>query len=59
MESEIAARESTLASKDDVRDAVHRLELKLEGFRTEVIRWNFAFWVAQLAAIAAMLKLVR
>jgi hypothetical protein len=47
-------------------DKVHGLELKLESQRAELIseikgtvRWNFAFWVTQLAAMAAILKLLK
>lgn len=34
-------------------------EAKLAETKSEILRWNFAFWVAQLAAIAAILKLLR
>src|ERR1039458_4808549 len=51
-----------LATKSDLRD----LELKFESLRADLIgeikgtiRWNFAFWIAQLAAIAGILKLLR
>lgn len=95
MESELAFREGALASKADLRDGLHGLELKIEGLRGELqglrgefqvlrgdaradiqslrgelireiksvsvdnLRWNFAFWVAQLAAIAGILKLLK
>ena len=69
MESELATHDSALPSKSDL----HGVELKLEGLRTEMqamraeligeikgtVRWNFAFWVAQLAAMAAILRLLR
>ncbi len=66
MESELAAHDSALASKGDLLGGLHGLELKLEAQRTDLIgeikgtiRWNFAFWVAQLAAIAGILKLLK
>lgn len=77
MESELAAHDSALASKADLLGvksdlqadllaAIHKLELKLEAQRAELIgeirgtvRWNFAFWVAQLAALAGILKLLK
>jgi len=66
MESELAAHDSSLASKADLLDGLHGLELKLEAQRADLIgeikgavRWNFAFWVAQLAAIAGLLKLLK
>ena len=84
MEVEFAVRDSALATKSDLRDGLHGLELairdstlaskielhglelKLEGMRTELIgeikgtvRWNFAFWIAQLAAMAGILRLLK
>ncbi len=73
MESELAAHDSSLATKADllaykadILGGLHKLELKIEAQRAELIaeikgtvRWNFAFWVAQLAAIAVILKLLK
>ena len=66
MESELATHESLLATKADLLSGLHGLEVKLEAQRAELIgeikgtvRWNFAFWVAQLAAIAGILKLLK
>jgi hypothetical protein len=66
MESELADHESSLASKADLLGGLHRLELKIEAQRAELIaeikgtvRWNFAFWVTQLAAMAAILRLLK
>jgi hypothetical protein len=36
MELELAAREDSLATKDEVKDAVHSLELRIESFRSEL-----------------------
>ncbi len=73
MESELAAHDSSLATKADLLaleakflSGFHRLELKIETQRAELIaeikgtvRWNFAFWIAQLAAIAGILRLLK
>jgi hypothetical protein len=73
MEAELSAREHTLATRADLDQGLHGLELKVEAVRTEMqslraelksdirdtVRWNFAFWVAQLAAMAAILKLIK
>ena len=73
MEAELSAREHTLATRADLERGLHGLELKVEAVRTEMqafraelksdirdtVRWNFAFWVAQLAAMAAILKLIK
>ena len=62
MESELSLHDTALATKSDLRD----LELKFESLRADLIgeikgtiRWNFAFCIAQLAAIAGILKLLR
>jgi hypothetical protein len=54
------------AQRADFLDGLHRLELKIEAQRADLIgeikgtvRWNFAFWIAQLAAIAGILKLLK
>ncbi len=73
MESELAIRDNALATKTDLRDVefrlserIHTVELKLEALRGELkgdiqgmVRWNFAFWVVQLGAIAGLLKLLK
>jgi hypothetical protein len=73
MESELASHDHLLATKADLLDGLHRLELnihqlelKIEAQRADLIgeiqgtvRWNFAFWIAQLAAIAGILKLLK
>ena len=77
MEAELSAREHTLATRADLEQGLHSLDLKIETFRGELraemqslraelksdirdtVRWNFAFWVAQLAAMAAILKLIK
>jgi hypothetical protein len=62
----LAAKLDLLAAKAELREEIHRLDVKLESFRADLIgeirgtvRWNFAFWIAQLAAIAGILKLLK
>ena len=73
MELELANRDGALATKSDLREAVHDLRAEMQTIRTEVqavraeligeikgtVRWNFAFWVTQLAAMAAILKALK
>jgi hypothetical protein len=66
MEAEFTERDSALATKQDLGGVEHRLELKIERMRSDLksdihaaTRWNFVFWVTQLAAIAGLLKFVR
>ncbi len=44
---------------DKLEDRVQHLEVRLSDTKAELIRWNFMFWVAQLAAIATILKLLK
>jgi hypothetical protein len=48
-------------ARADQRLAVGMAMLRTEiaESKAEILRWNFAFWVAQLAAIAAILKLLK
>ena len=73
MESELSLREKALATKSDlhvlelkvealrgeVRTDLQSLRAELIGEIRGTIRWNFAFWIAQLAAIAGILKLLK
>ena len=66
MDSELAAHDTALATKADLqvlRGDLQALRLgnqaDLQALRAELIRWNFAFWVAQLGGLAAILKLLK
>ncbi|MGD1031462.1 MAG: hypothetical protein ABSA05_10000 [Opitutaceae bacterium] len=73
MESELSLHDTALATKSDlhalelkvealrgeVRADLQSLRAELIGEIKGTIRWNFAFWIAQLAAIAGILKLLK
>ena len=70
MESELSLHDMALATKSDldlkvealrgeIRTDLQTLRAELIGEIKGTIRWNFAFWIAQLAAIAGILKLLR
>ena len=44
---------------DRFEERLGGLRVEMHGIKTDIIRWNFAFWVAQLTAMAAILKLLR
>ena len=63
MELEIKAHEEVLATKSDLREAVHGLELRMESMRSELMaeikglegklmRWVFTCMLGQTAVIA-------
>src|ERR1035438_10018727 len=47
------------ALRGEVRADLQSLRAELIGEIKGTIRWNFAFWITQLAAIAGILKLLR
>lgn len=70
MDEEFDSRDSALATKADLGEAKAELRQEIAATRaelreaimaakTETIRWNFAFWIAQLGAIAGLLKLMK
>jgi hypothetical protein len=72
-DSVLATKADLLAVKGDLLAMKADLELKIEGLRTEMysmraeligeikgtVRWNFAFWAANLATMVAILKLLK
>ena len=47
------------AFRGEFRAEMQSIRAELKSDIRDTVRWNFAFWVAQLAAMAAILKLVR
>jgi hypothetical protein len=45
--------------RGELRAEMQSLRAELKSDIRDTVRWNFAFWVAQLAAMAAILKLIR
>ena len=45
--------------RGESRTEMQSLRAELKSDIRDTVRWNFAFWIAQLAAMAAILKLVR
>jgi hypothetical protein len=55
MELEITAREEVLATKNELKNAFHSLELKIEGLEGRLTRWVFTCVLGQTAVMAAAL----
>jgi hypothetical protein len=62
MELEINAREAVFATKSDLKDAIHSLDLRLEALRGELkglegrlMRWTFTCVLGQTAVMAGAL----
>ncbi len=46
------------SSKEDLTRVEGKLETKIAETKSEIIRWMFLFWVSQLAATVAIIKLL-
>lgn len=46
-----------LATKQDLKDEVHRLEVMMSENKSETIKWMFIFWISQFAAMFGFLLL--
>lgn len=46
-----------LATKADLTDEVGKLRLEIEKSSKENIKWMFLFWIGQVAAMFALLKI--
>jgi len=54
-----ALRTEIQALRGDFRTEIQSVRAELIREIKGTVRWNFAFWVAQLAAIAGILRLVK
>jgi hypothetical protein len=46
------------ATKADLKEEVHKLELKIEKVRSDIIKWMFIFWIGQVSVTIALIMLV-
>jgi hypothetical protein len=58
MEAEFAAREDRLATRIEMRDGFHSLELKIEAVRSDLVRWVFVCTFGQAALLAGVMYFV-
>jgi len=45
------------ATKADLKEEVHKVELKIEKVRSDLIKWMFIFWAGQTGLLIGLLKL--
>ena len=55
MELEITARQEASASKSELKDAFHALELRIEGFEARLTRWVFTCILGQTVVMIGAL----
>jgi hypothetical protein len=58
MEVEFATHRDALATKSDLREAAHGLELKIETVRSDLVRWVVACTFGQTAILAGVIYFV-
>ena len=46
------------ARRDDVAVGFEKIVNKLADLRVELVRWSFAFWLGQIVAFAAILRVL-
>ncbi len=44
----LATKEDVLAAKEDMRKEISRLDIKIGETKSDVIKWMFIFWIAQV-----------
>jgi hypothetical protein len=45
------------ATKADLKEEVHKLEIKIEQLRSDLIKWMFIFWAGQTGLLIGLIKL--
>ena len=54
--SVLATKEDVYALRNELKDDIAALDVKIEKTRADVIKWMFIFWAGQLAAIFGLLR---
>jgi len=58
MEAELAIHRDALATRSDLQAAEHRLEVKIESVRSDLVRWVFVCTFGQAALLAGVMYFV-
>jgi hypothetical protein len=51
-------RISHLASREDLIEGLAAIRQDMANLRVELLRWSFAFWIGQVAAMAGLMALL-
>jgi uncharacterized protein YicC (UPF0701 family) len=57
VQDKIEENMTAYATKADLKEEIHRLELKIEKVRSDLIKWMFIFWAGQTGLLIGLLKL--
>jgi hypothetical protein len=58
MEAELSAHRDGLATRIDLKEGFHALELKVESVRSDLVRWVFVGTFSQAALLAGVVYFV-
>jgi hypothetical protein len=58
MEAELTASQNEIATRIDLRDGFHALELKIESVRSDLVRWVFVCIFGHAALLAGVVYFV-
>ena len=50
IKDEVENKSQILATKDDLTKEISKLDIKINETKSEIIKWMFIFWIAQVAA---------
>jgi hypothetical protein len=43
----------------EIKTSIAELRIEMANFKAEIIKWMFLFWIGQMAATAAIVKLLQ
>jgi len=58
-EKKFEEKKDVLATKEDIMKFREVLRVEMGEIKTDMIKWMFIFWIGQLAAIIAIIKMMK
>jgi hypothetical protein len=55
--SGLATKQDMLAIREELRNEISRLDIKIEKTKAEIIKWMFIFWAGQTGIMVGILAL--
>ncbi|MBI1987848.1 MAG: DUF1640 domain-containing protein [Nitrospinae bacterium] len=53
--TEMAFKENLQRTEMALREEIHRLDQKIEATKTDLIKWNFGFWIGNVAVLSGIM----
>lgn len=58
-EKKFDEKKDMLATKEDIMKLREELRVEMREIKADMIKWMFIFWIGQLAAIIAIIKMIK